>query len=181
MKTLQQFNDDQQRGDSEFDIGELMTDSAVNDAQRMSDRLLQLRLGLRGLLTLGDSGDAAWSRYFSDVASATRQEFAATQQMLKARRADFRLLQFRRGLQDLLTLDDERDEQWLEKFGVTKWDRPATTEDTDPAKTAASREVATAKRQERSAKQRVLKAKQADLAVKQRNVQRDIAKSGGMR
>ena len=129
MKTLQQFNDDQQREDSESDIGELMTDSAVNDAQRMSDRLLQLRRGLRDLLTLGDSGDAAWSRYFSDVASSKRQEFAATQQMLKARRADFRLLQFRRGLQDLLTLDDERDEQWLARFGVTRWDTPTTTDE----------------------------------------------------
>ena len=181
MKSLQQFNEDTQKRDSEFDIGELMTDSAVNDAQRMSDRLLQLRRGLRDLLTLGDERDAAWSRYFNDVASSKRQEFAATQEMLKARRADFRLLQFRRGLEELLTLDDERDEQWLEKFGVTKWDRPATTEDTDPAKTAASREVATAKRQELTAKRRVLQAKQADLAVKQRNVQRDIAKSGGMR
>ena len=174
MKTLQQFNDNRQRGDSESEIGELMTDSAVNDAQRMSDRLLQLRRGLRDLLTLGDERDAAWSRYFSDVSSSTRQEFAATQQVLKARRADFRLLQLRRGLEELLTLDDELDEQWLEKFGVTKWDTLTTTEDTDPAKTAASREVATAK-------QRVLKAKQADLAVKQRNVQRDIAKTGGTR
>ena len=181
MKTLQQFNDNRQRGDSESEIGELMTDSAVNDAQRMSDRLLQLRRGLRDLLTLGDSGDAAWSRYFSDVASSKRQEFAATQQMLKARRADFRFLQLRRGLEELLTLDDELDEQWLEKFGVTRWDTLTTTEDTDPAKTAASREVATAKRQELTAKRRVLQAKQADLAVKQRNVQRDIAKSGGMR
>ena len=174
MKTLQQFNDDRQRMDSESEVGELMTDSAVNDAQRMSDRLIQLRRGLRDLLTQGDSGDAAWSRYFSDVASATRQEFAATQQMLKARRADFRFLQLRRGLEELLTLDDELDQQWLEKFGVTRWDTLTTTEDTDPAKTAASREVATAK-------QRVLKAKQADLAVKQRNVQRDIAKTGGTR
>ena len=73
MKTLQQFNDDRRKVDSESEIGELMTDSAVNDAQRMSDRLLQLRRGLRDLLTLGDSGDAAWSRYFSDVASTTRQ------------------------------------------------------------------------------------------------------------
>ena len=170
MKSFQQFND----VDSESEIGELMTDSAVNDAQRMSDRLLQLRRGLRDLLMQGDSGDAAWSRYFSDVASATRQELAATQQVLKARRADFRLLQFRLGLEELLTLDDELDEQWLEKFGVTRWDTLTTTEDTAPAKTAASREVATAK-------QRVLKAKQADLAVKQRNVQRDIAKTGGTR
>ena len=129
MKTLQQFNDDQQREDSESEVGELMTDSAVNDAQRMSDRLLQLR----------------------------------------------------RGLEELLTLDDELDQQWLEKFGVTRWDTLTTTEDTDPAKTAASREVATAKRQELTAKRRVLQAKQADLAVKQRNVQRDIAKSGDTR
>ena len=177
MKTFQQFND----VDSESEIGELMTDSSVNDAQRMSDRLLQLRRGLRQLLSLGDSGEAAWSRYFSDVASAKRQEFSATQQVLKSRRADFRFLQLRRGLQDLLTLDDERDEQWLARFGVTRWDTPTTTEDTDPAKTAASREVATAKRQELTAKRRVLQAKQADLAVKQRNVQRDIAKTGETR
>ena len=181
MKSFQQFNIERQKVDSESEIGELMTDSAVNDAQRMSDRLLQLRLGLRQLLSRDEESNDKWSRYFSDVASAKRQEFAATQQVLKARRADFRFLQLRRGLQDLLTLDDERDEQWLARFGVTRWDTTATTEDTDPAKTAASREVATAKRQERSAKQRVLKAKQADLAVKQRNVQRDIAKSGGMR
>ena len=129
MKTLQQFNDDQQREDSESEIGELMTDSAVNDAQRMSDRLLQLRLGLRDLLTQGDSGDAAWSRYFSDVSSSTRQEFLARQQVLKSRRADFRLLQLRRGLEELLTLDDELDEQWLEKFGVTRWDTPTTTDE----------------------------------------------------
>ena len=181
MKTLQQFNDDQQREDSESEIGELMTDSAVNDAQRMSDRLLQLRLGLRQLLSQDEESNDKWSRYFNDVASSTRQEFAATQQVLKARRADFRLLQFRRGLEELLMLDDERDERWLEKCGVTKWDTTATTEDSDPAKTAASREVATAKRQELTAKRRVLQAKQADLAVKQRNVQRDIAKTGETR
>ena len=181
MKTLQQFNDDQQREDSESEIGELMTDSAVNDAQRMSDRLLQLRRGLRDLLTRGDSGDAAWSRHFSDVSSSTRQEVSATQQVLKARRADFRFLQLRSGLQELLTLDDELDDEWLRRVNLTRWDTLTTTEDTDPAKTAASREVATAKRQELTAKRRVLQAKQADLAIKQRNVQRDIAKTGGTR
>ena len=125
MKTFQQFND----VDSESEVGELMTDSAVNDAQRMSDRLLQLRRGLRDLLTLGDSGDAAWSRYFSDVSSSKRQELAATQQVLKARRADFRFLQLRRGLEELLMLDDELDQQWLEKCGLTRWDTPTTTDE----------------------------------------------------
>ena len=111
------------------EIGELMTDSAVNDAQRMSDRLIQLR----------------------------------------------------RGLRELLVLDDELDDEWLRRFGLTRWDTPTTTEATDPAQTTARQEVATAKRLERTAKQRVLKAKQADLAVKQRTVQRDIAKMGGTR
>ena len=129
MKTFQRFTEDRKRLEANDEIGELMTDSAVNDAQRMSDRLIQLR----------------------------------------------------RGLRELLVRDDELDDEWLRRFGLTRWDTPTTTEDADPAQTAAQREVATAKRQERTAKQRVLKAKQADLAVKQRTVQRDIAKMGGTR
>lgn len=174
-------NEDAKRRAANDEIGELMTDNAVNDAMRMSDRLIQLRRRLRQLLTLGDSDDAAWSRYFSDDVSLKRKELAVTQRVLKARRASFRFLQLRREIQDLLELDDELDEQWLETFRVTKWDRPATTEDTDATQTDAQREVATAKRQEVTAKRRVLQAKQADLAAKQRKVQRDTAKTGGTR
>lgn len=130
MKSYSRFiKEDIKRLEADDEIGELMTDNAVNDAQRMSDRLIQLR----------------------------------------------------RGLRQLLTLDDELDDQWLRHFGLTRWDRNTTTETSDPAQTAAQREVATAKRQELTAKQRVRKAKQADLAVKQRKVQREIAKTGGLR
>jgi hypothetical protein len=129
MKTFQRFTEDRKRLEANGEIGELMTDNAVNDAQRMSDRLIQLR----------------------------------------------------RGLRQLLVLDDELDDEWLRRFGLTRWDTPTTTEAADPAQTTARQEVATAKRQELTAKQRVLKAKQADLAVKQRTVQRDIAKMGGTR
>ena len=129
MKTFQRFTEDRKRLEANDEIGELMTDSAVNDAQRMSDRLIQLR----------------------------------------------------RGLRELLVLDDELDDAWLRYFGLTRWDTPTTTEATDPAQTAARREVAIAQRQELTAKRRMLQAKQADLAVKQRNVQRDISRTGGAR
>lgn len=130
MKSFHRFTaEDRKRLEANDEIGELMTDNSANDAQRMSDRLIQLR----------------------------------------------------RGLRELLVLDDELDDEWLRRFGLTRWDTPTTTEDTDPAQTAAQREVQTARRQELTAKQRVLKAKQADLAVKQRKVQRDIAKTGGTR
>jgi hypothetical protein len=129
MKSFQHFTEDRKRLEANDEIGELMTDNSVNDAQRMSDRLIQLR----------------------------------------------------RGLRQLLVLDDELDDEWLRRFGLTRWDTPTTTEATNPAQTAAQREVQTAKRQELTAKRRVLQAKQADLAVKQRKVQRDIAKTGGTR
>ena len=129
MKSFQHFTEDRKRLEANDEIGELMTDSAVNDAQRMSDRLIQLR----------------------------------------------------RGLRELLVLDDELDDAWLRHFGLTRWDTPTTTEATDPAQTAARREVAIAQRQELTAKRRMLQAKQADLAVKQRNVQRDISRTGGAR
>ena len=128
MKSFARYlTEDLTRARAQSEIGELMTDNAEHDAFRMSERLNQLRRGLRALL---DEDDA---------------------------------------------LDDEL----LARTGLTRWDR--TEESTDPAQTAAQREVQTAKRLERTAKQRVLKAKQADLAVKQRKVQRDIAKTGGTR
>ena len=127
MKSFQRFTEDRKRLEANDEIGELMTDNAEHDAFRMSERLNQLRRGLRALL---DEDDA---------------------------------------------LDDEL----LARTGLTRWDR--TEEATDPAQTAAQREVQTAKRQELTAKRRVLQAKQADLAVRQRKVQRVIAKTGGTR
>ena len=94
-------------------------------------------------------------------------------------RFEQRLSQMRYNLRAILDADDALDDELLARTGLTRWDR--TEEATDPAQTAAQREVQTAKRQELTAKQRVLQAKQADLAVKQRKVQRDIAKTGGTR
>ena len=94
-------------------------------------------------------------------------------------RFEQRLSQMRYNLRAILDADDALDDELLARTGLTRWDR--TEEATDPAQTAAQREVQTAKRQELTAKQRVLQAKQADLAVKQRKVQRDIATTGGTR
>lgn len=178
MKSYSRFiNEDIKRLEANDEIGELMTDSAVNDAQRMSDRLIQIRRTLRELLVGDDELENKWSRYF---ATAKRQgTFREKQVVMTAQQADFRILQLRSGLQDLLTLDDELDDEWLRRFGLTRWDRNTTTEDTEPVQTAAKRDVASAKRQELTARSRVLKAKQAELAQKQNKVMRDIAKVKG--
>ena len=71
MKTFARFiADDIKRLESGSEIGELMTDNAVNDAQRMSDRLIQIRRSLRELLSQDDDLENKWSRYF---ATAKRQ------------------------------------------------------------------------------------------------------------
>ncbi len=75
----------------------------------------------------------------------------------------------------LLKQDTQLDDDLLRKHGITKWDK---TEASDPGKTHAKHNVANAKRQELIAKRGVLNAKQAELANNQRQVQRDIAKSG---
>ena len=89
-----------------------------------------------------------------------------------------RLRALRQGLAALLTRDAQLDDALLRKHGITKWDK---TEATDPSTITAKHAVANAKRQELVAKRSVLNAKQAELADQQRRVQRDIAKSGGVR
>ena len=130
VKTFARFiADDIKRLESGSEIGELMTDNAVNDAQRMSDRLIQIRRSLRELLSQDDDLENKWSRYF---ATAKRQgTFRVKQVVMTAQLADFRIRQLRSGLQDLLILDDELDDEWLRRFGLTRWDTLTTTEDTD--------------------------------------------------
>lgn len=89
-----------------------------------------------------------------------------------------RLRALRHGLAALLRRDDALDDALLRKHGIAKWD---TTEAADPNTTAEKHAVANAKRQELVAKRGVLTAKQAELAAQTRKVQRDIAKSGGVR
>ena len=57
MKSFQRFTEDTTRARAQSEIGELMTDNAERDAFRMSERLKQLRRGLRALLDEDDALD----------------------------------------------------------------------------------------------------------------------------